>query len=416
MRTVKVTPEAWALEKPETSDPSAILPRRVIIVLLAVVITIVRAAPSFVTPQLYAEDGALFSTAFNHGWHSLVEPIGGTLNLYGSLVALIASKAPFIVVAPAIEAYGALAAVAIVVFMATSPRFELPFKSLAALAVACAPAAFELIGVLANAQWTLPLGLLILLFSRPASSSAVLIVEAAFVLLVGLEGPVPIFLVPLFLWQTFTATGHAKHRLLLLTALLSITAAIQLMYLRDGVRPLFNLIEPAPYSPLLWLTMPIRWLDAFLPLNQKFIGFGYSAIIVVIFGAIALWRYALKQPYRDLKIAMIYLATIVLYFGMVKYRANLQTVMEANGRYIYAGSVFFFWFLCIAADQLRSIRNCLLVLTCALLINGALARPVWRPRAQQTWSSYVDRIEAGAGQIVIIPTAPEGWQIALFPR
>jgi hypothetical protein len=94
MRTVEVTPEAWALEKPETSNLSVILPRRVIIVLLAVVITVVRAAPSFVTPQLYAEDGALFSTAFNHGWHSLIEPIGGTLNLYGSLVALIASKAP----------------------------------------------------------------------------------------------------------------------------------------------------------------------------------------------------------------------------------------------------------------------------------------------------------------------------------
>jgi hypothetical protein len=404
-----------ALEKSEISDPLVAIPeRRAIIVLLASAIAIVRAAPSFLAPQLYAEDGLLFQAAYNHGWHSLIEPIGGALNLYGSLIALLASKAPLIV-APAIEAYGAFAALVLIVFMAMSPRFELPFRSLAALAIACAPAAFELIGVLANGQWILPLGLFILLFSRPSSSSAVSIAEAAFVFFVGLEGPVPIFLVPLFFWQTLATKGPARHRLLLLTGLLTITAAIQLSHLRDDYRHVFNLVEPAPYSLALWVTMPVRWLDAFWPLNQTLIGFGRGAVIVVILAAVALGRYALKQPYRDIKIAMIYLAAIILLSGMLKYRANLQTVVEFNGRYIYAGSVFFFWFFCIAAYQFRSIRNCLVVLTGLLLINGILAYPALRPRAQHSWSSYIDKVEAATDEVAI-PIAPEGWQIVLSPR
>ncbi|WP_022720806.1 hypothetical protein [Rhodopseudomonas sp. B29] len=387
---------------------------RVAVVAAAILITILRAPQCFLAPQFYAEDGFLFRSAYNLGLASLLDPIAGTLNLYGASIALIASHAP-LVAAPAIEVSGSLAAVAIVAAMATSPRFDFPTKIVAALSIACAPAAFELIGVLANAQWVLPLGLFILLFSRAAASRAILIGEAAFVLVVGLNGPVPMFLVPLFVWQTWVTTGRDRSRLLVLTALLTVAAAVQLMFLRHHVAPLFNIVEPAPYSPLLWVTMPLRWLDPLRPLVHKIIGYGPMGIAVVIVGAVALGRYALVRPYRDIKIAMLVVALIILYSGMLKYRANLQTVLDANGRYFYVGSVFFFWYLCIAADQLSRLRGAVLVLVFILFANSALVHSAKKPRAPQPWSDFVERIE-GAKQMVIVPIAPPGWQIEFLPK
>src|SRR5262249_27433618 len=155
---------------------------------VALALLFFRAPSAFITPQLWAEDGLLYANAYNVGWHALLLQYVGTHSLYGSIVALIATKFPpqF---GPWIVVYAAHLAVLTVVAMATSPRFAFPYRGIAALAIVCAPAGSEVLAFLASAQWILPIGLVVLLYSTSKKSAAACGLEAAFTALAGLTGP-----------------------------------------------------------------------------------------------------------------------------------------------------------------------------------------------------------------------------------
>lgn len=383
--------------------------RRLAIVGLGLLILFIRTPTTFVTPQLWAEDGKLYAAAYNTGWHSLLQPLNGTLNLYGAAVATIAVNFPPIL-APWIEVYAAHAATLLIVFMIMSPRFEMPYREIAALAVVCAPAGFEVLGFLVNAQWVLPLGLFVLLFSRPSDSTLIWLIEALFVAFVGLEGPLGTCLLPLYLWRLCSVKGSARLRICILAATLAVTACVQIAFLRNDLG-VFNVVEPHPYRPSLWLTMPVRWLDAIGPLNSGIIGFRRGAIGVVVLGALALIKFSWRAPYRELKLAMLFFATVILYAGMFKYRANLDTIVEECGRYFFAGSVFFYWFLCIAAATSRTMPHTITAVALVTLINGALVGVSIRPAPALPWSHFVSQIGKGP---ISIPISPAGWSIHLL--
>jgi hypothetical protein len=380
---------------------------RILTVLLGLAIVILRSRHSFLAPEFWAEDGVFFQDAYNMGLDSLITPLAGTLHLYGYLVAMLAANLPLIA-APWIEAYGNLAAFAITMWLATSPRFQAPYRPLMALAIACAPAAFEIIGFLANSDWVLSIGVFVLLFCEPSRNKLILYAEMFFVLIAGLSGPTALYLVPLFLWQSYTAQGEARHRILMLTATLCAASAIQLFFLVEGASPAFNLVAPAPYSKLLWLSMPVRWLDAIWPLGKNRIGFGMIAIGTVFVAAVLAISFSLRPPRRVFKLAMLYFAGIILFTGMLKYRSDLGTVSVNCGRYFFAGSVFFFWFLCLAADELPGYRNLLLIMCTAFMLNVAVSYRSIRPPAPAPYASFLSR----EGDITI-PIAPTGWQITI---
>jgi hypothetical protein len=308
--------------------------RRAAIVCVALAILFFRAHSTFATPQLWAEDGVLYRDAYNAGWHALLGEYGGTLNLYGSIVGLIATKfAPQF--APWVEVYAAHLAALTVVAMATSPRFALPYRALVALGIVCAPAGTEVLGFLASAQWVLPIGLVVLLYSTSGKSSAVFGLEVAFAALAGLTGPIGLFVLPLYIWQSWHAVEAERRRLVVLTGVLAAASALQVTYLFWTRFYVFQLIAPVHYPAEFWVTAPLRWLDAVYPAVHSIarrIAAEWWAVPIVLLFWVPFGAWLLKEPYREMKCAMAALAYSVLYLGMLKYRNDLNTIIDGNGR------------------------------------------------------------------------------------
>jgi hypothetical protein len=372
---------------------------RLAIIAIALVILIVRMPNLFRAPEFWAEDALLYEAAYNSGWASLLQPLGGAyFNLYGSLVANIAVHFPPIF-APWIQGYAAQFACLLTVFIVSSPRFDFPYKPLAALAVVATPIQDNTFGGLANAQWILPVGLFALLFSRASRNPWTLLPESVLTAMIGLNGPLGCFLVPLFVWRAWKSEDVERRRLVVLSAILIACSIIQVAVIAQNLR-MFNLAEPMPYDHIVWITMPLRWFDA-IRLAAIFGKHIVGAAIVIIGGGFLIW-FSFKQPYRDQKLAMIFFAALILYSGMYKFRHFLY--LYDNDRYVYVGSVFSFWFLCIWAATVPKVRTAVVALT-ALLIVVSVARRVDdpRPTAAIPWAKFAPQIGKGP---ISIPVAP----------
>lgn len=378
---------------------------RLVVCALAALILFVRVPAQFVAPQFWAEDSLLISAAYNQGWAALMLPIGGTYyNLYGALVAAIAILAPPIAW-PWISIYGAHLAAVAVVFLVTSPRFEFPYRAVAALAVVAVPVS-DVFGGLANAQWCLAIALFVLPLLR-TGSSWMLPLEAIVALVLGLEGPLAAFVLPIYAWRIWTC-AEDRPRLIVLAAITAWCAAIQILAVARV--DVFNLIEPAPYDHIVWLTMPIRWLDS-LRLANIFIHHEIVMVSMVIGGAAVTVWFAFKQPYRMFKLSMLMFAGIVLYSGMYKYRNAI--VFLSNDRYVYPGAVFAFWFACVAIAPMGSRRAKIVVpLLVLLIIHNPIRRfNQFEPKASVAWTDEVARIGHGP---IAIPVAPSDfWAVRL---
>jgi len=267
------------------------------------------------------------------------------------------------------------------VLAVTSPRFDLPYKALAALAVVVAPER-EIFDSLANAQWVLLIVVFVLPYLRTPQSKWILSGEITLAVVTGLEGPFVAFALPLYALRLWSAGNPKRTRLLILSMIASVCAIIQLSAVMR-FDP-FHLIEPAPYDPLVWLYMPVRWLDgvraAGMLIHHKML---MVVVVVVTIGA-AGWL-SLRAPYRDLKVGMMLFATLILYSGMYKYRNNVD--LFANDRYVYAGVVFFFWFVLCAWGAGR--RPAIVVLAVSALVGWNSVRKIneVRPTAAVLWRS-----------------------------
>ena len=353
---------------------------------LAALILFIRLPGGFTHPELWAEDAILISDAYNHGLASLDMPLAGSLNLYGRLVANLAVQLPPLYW-PWITMYGAHAAALVVVFLITSPRFDLPYKHLAALGVVAAPMR-EVFNGLTNTQWVLCIGLFALaFFNRGQLRAKTLVAESGFAVIAGLDGPFAAFILPIYAMQIWRAGENERKRLVILSAIIAVCAIIQISYVADNLR-VFNLIEPKPYDHVLWLIMPSRWLDA-VRLASIFVHHQYVLIIAVVIGLPVLLWFSSREPYRSQKVGMILFAGLVLYSGLYKYRNNLELL--SNDRYVYAGAVFSFWFLCIASAASHGLRQMFGVSVVVLLICVSTIRRAneIRPTATTPWAEAV---------------------------
>lgn len=382
--------------------------QRTAVVAAAALILFIRFRSTFTAPQFWAEDGILISAAYNHGAASLFEPIGGAyFNSFGSLVAfatvhLSASAWPWI------TTYAAHLAALFVVFIVMSPRFDIPLKPIAALAVVATPIQDNVFGGLANAQWILPLALFVLAFCRRHPSRAVLYAEITMVIVIGLDGPLGCFLVPIYALRAALTSGEDRKRLIALGIVVLADATVQIVSiaLHLGV---FNLAEPMPYDPWLWLTMPLRWFDA-IRLAGIFVH--SMAAPAVAFGVIAaaIW-FAAQQPYKHLKLAMLFFAAVILYSGMIKFRHGLY--MFTNDRYVYVGSVFSFWFVCLMADYVNPTRRKFVTTFAIAMVVVSTGRRIAesRPAPPVPWALQSHLVGHGPVSLPIAPGGP--WAVEL---
>jgi hypothetical protein len=385
-------------------------------VVLALALLFFRTPLYFIAPQIWAEDGTfLVAQAYASGAHSLLAPVAGYLLLAARIIALAGNLLP-LAAAPWLYFYFATAALLFVVWLVTSPRLDMPYKPICALALVGVPAGIEIFGGLANSQWTLALAGFAMAFMRPSDSKIVLASEGFLLLLVSLNGPCVLFLLPVYAWRLYCARGVSveRSRLLLLASIVFFGSIVQAILIPFSIG-VFYLISPEPYSWTLWVNMPLnRWTEMLDPLNdwlfQRILGVLATAIITPLLVALAL-----RQPYRAQKVCMAIFAGAILYGGMYKYRNNLNVAVHDFHRFAYAGSVFAIWFLCCFAAAYPKARLVIFFVIFAAALNSArLTFSSYRPSIDLTWSDQVKEIRPGAPSKIAI--APQGWFVYITPR
>ena len=147
-----------------------------------------------------------------------------------------------------------------------------------------------------------------------------------------------------------------------------------------------------------------------------------AALIVVIVTAVNFFSVrmggaiqvllVLREPNRWFKVSMTSLALMVVYAGMLKYRGDLNTVIYGNQRYLFAGSIFFIWLLCLNAATFKPIFRYSLI---ALVIVGEIKSFVrWRQiekiSIDRHWSQWAEKIERG--EPAVVPIDPT-WAITI---
>jgi hypothetical protein len=361
----------------------------------------------FTNPQFWGEDELLFGRAHVFGWKSIAMPGAGYFLLAQALGATLASCfSP--VVAPWIHTYLGLFLDLVVVLLVTSPRLDMPYKPLLALAVVIVPMGQEELGTLINIQWVLPIGAFAIIFMRPGSR-IVLIGEAAFVGLTAFSGPFSIFLAPLFLWRWIRARDPAeRRRLLVLTAIVGLGAVVQAASIAtDSEAAPF--VAPVPYAPSIWITLPLSRIMTTFRLPSALLQNSTGVVIGIILFIIAVAICCLK-PYRTQKTFMLLLALGIALSGMLKFRAALEGQFGAQ-RYFYPGSVFSLWFLCCAFGDfyLRNAVAMLVALVELALLPAIANAPLFTDDLQwKVWAKYID-----SGIPTITPTMPHGWYLSL---
>jgi hypothetical protein len=377
---------------------------RVVVLAMAGAILFARMPHSFLRPQLWGEDAIVFLDNYTRGARAIFDPLGGYLFVLSRLVAFIAGIFP-VWMTPWIYNYAALAAVLALVVLVMSPRFDLPYKPLLAMAIVVSTSGVEVLLTLVNVQWVAPIGVMVLLLMREADNRAVRSLENGFVAITALTGPFSIFIFPISLCLYLI---ERRRRLLEFSIVLALGAAIQATFIGSNLN-VFNLIEPKPYHWSLWITAPTHWfLETFKPLNKPFLQPLSAILVVVVVWPITAWI-VWQQPRRWQKAALLAFALAVIYSGMFKYRNNVAIY---NPRYAFAGSIFSVWLICCAADRLQpTLRKAIIALVLfAEVYSFVRVIKVERSTVDRHWPEWAAKIERG--EPVLVPTDPN-WTIKI---
>jgi hypothetical protein len=394
-------------EDVSASKNSSIL--RVFVVMISLAILLWRMPTAFTNPQFWGEDADFFFRAYFGHWRVLWTPVAGYLVSIQSFVAAVSSFFPP-VATPFIYNYSAVLLTLATVWLATSPRFDMPYKPLIAVAIVIVPMGFEELGTITNIQWVLPIGAFTLLFMSAAPSRITLPIEMAFMAAVAFSGPFSIFLAPLFVWQTATAPDRiSRKRLLALTIVVLAGAATQTITISQHQNEVINPVATAPYSWMLWFTLPLTKLLTTFQIRSHALDGLFGVGMALLFAA-ALMVLGLRRSYRTQKFFMIIFATAIALSGMYKFRAALEGQTNAQ-RYFYFGCVFSIWFLCCLGSSHRLRPWPIILVAFAEILSFLSIKNTPRIANDLQWVTWASHISNGLP--TIIPTSPTGFYIAI---
>jgi hypothetical protein len=372
---------------------------RLAVVAAAAAILFFRMPYAFKRPQFWAEDAVVFLDNYLRGIHAIFEPAAGYMIVTSRLIAYFAGFFP-IWLAPWLYNYMSLAITLAVVCLVMSPRLQVPYKPLLALAVVVVPAGYEVLMSLCNAQWITPIGVIAIFFMRPSGSHLVQALEYIFVALVGMTGPFAWFLCPISIFIYFQDKTHRR----LIFALIMIAASlVQIPFMVFGPESVTNMMPSRSYDWTLWVTTPLRkFVEVFTPFHLIINGSRRGLLLLVAALPLVSWL-LIREPYRWLKLSAAAFSMMVFYAGMLKYRGDL-TFMEINYRYAFAGSIFFIWLLCLNAVTLRPLtRYAVVLLVVFAEINSFRSVRSWEKITKDLhWSEWAEKIAIGAPATVPI--------------
>ncbi len=375
-----------------------------------------RAPDAWLNPQLWAEDGPVFlQQSLLFGWDSLFVPYAGYHLAIPRLTALAALPLPLEAV-PAFYTYVSGAFVTLTLSLVLSPRLPFSYKPLLALAVVLVPHSGEVFATLTNIQWFLPLGLLVMAFMQPPASRAGQWLEAGYIGLAGLTGPFSLFLAPIFVVQTWLKRhdGAAFRRLVLLSAILAATAALQaatildhhqfatgdaspplLWWIAIAVKRAFGMM--IPYAGGLYSDPATAWIA--FSLTIAFLS-GIAACVWVNRRSFAIW-------------SMIFFGLCVLAASLWKSRFVFHQliVFGPGDRYFFIVGIMILWCIIGALGDRHMRFPAVVLLASALIASGMdFVRP---PRPDLGWAEHIERASMTPDSPATIPINPPRWQVTI---
>jgi hypothetical protein len=380
-------------------------------VILACAIALsLRRAGAISNPQLWAEDGRLFSEAYALRWHSILVPFSGYLHVLLRLAAWLALAAGP-VHARWLFVASACATTLYVASRALSVRCALPrLLGIGALAVVLVPDTYEVLSNLVNLQWVTGAGLLLLLISSDPARVSEWIHDVLAAAVIGLTGPFSVFFLPLFIRRRTPASWC------ILGVVSACAAAQTAVYLSQPAEILPKTMHDVPFSlvlPTIARRVGASILLGSISSSETDLYVGAVAGIATVAGvAFLAWRPGQNRMERlSLGAAIV----ILLAFSFYRQRFVLDRFFRPayGSRYFYIPQLIIVWLLLWAAvqrDRLGRIAASLLAV--ALVLN--LPRLREPPYLDTHWSTYEQSLREG--RKILIPINPPGWYIQLPER
>lgn len=373
-----------------------------------------RRAQAWSHPEFWAEDAYFYERARTLGWRALALPYAGYLHTIPRLIAAWAACFDPAWV-PLILTASAGAFTLYVASRALSERCPLPrFAGLCALAVVLVPDTREVLLTVANLQWVLAGGLILLLISRDPEGPGQRTHDAAAALALGLTGPFCIILAPLFLWRAWSRRTRASATLAALVAACALLQAYIIHLEPPGA-------AGTPRDPIAGeLALPViahRLGGSILlgsltpyrkdPLTGALLGVATLAGI----GYLAFKAGPLRR--ERILLGLILAGVLAGALFRTRYSLNEYFTVDAMSRYLYVPQLIAIWLLLsVASERGRPGRVAAILLLVAFLANlPRLREPAY---ADLHWEVYVPRIRAG--EAVTVPINPPGWVTNLPAR
>jgi hypothetical protein len=389
-------------------------PELAVLAACAVVLAL-RRAGALTNPQFWAEDAYFFQRAYVLGWRSFLESFAGYLHTVPRIIAEAAvcidpSRAPAIFVACA------GAATLYVAGRTLSGRCPLPpYAGACALAVVLVPDTFEVFLTVVNLQWVLAAGLILLLVSRDPVRGRQWAHDVAAAALTGLTGPFCVILAPLFAWRAWNRRTRASA---ILAAVIVACALVQAYFFVTEPRIAAGVPVDPRINAQLFLPAIARRIGGSIlmgslmaPETDLYVGTVMGIATLAGVGYMAFRPGPLRGERGLLGLAF----AAMLLGAFVRTRHTMDGYFEPHvaSRYAYIPQLAAIWLLVLTAG-----RKGLSARIAAALLVLALAANIPRLRepafADLHWGLYAPRIRAG--ERVVVPVNPPGWQMTLPAR
>lgn len=382
------------------------------LVLLSTALLFLRKPWALHTPQFWAEDGSIFLTQDDQwGARAFLEPYNGYLHLLPRLIAWIASHTADVAWWPAI--YNGLAFALNVALFArlASRRVELPAKGWLMLALPLVVGTGEVLINVTNLQWVTAFFLILQLFTARATTLAQRLGDIALLVIVGLNGPFAIVLLPLFAWRAWRER-HPDAFLAL--AAIAACALVQATLLHRSGAALNIDGTHSAFRPLMFFSILGSRLVTWPLLGPAAVKawpvWVHAALALVVIPPLLLWSLR-PDPRRGVRALLV--AAFALVTLACVYRVRADTWPDDNlvngDRYFYISRVLLTWLLVLEFDATpRWIRYTARGL-CLVGLLTHIPRFVLPAPKNYHWAEHCDPIRRGVpGNIY---TLPEGWWI-----
>jgi hypothetical protein len=367
-----------------------------------------RASDALLTPQFWAEDGAIFFQQDRlHGVMAIFIPYAGYLHFLPRFVAWAAH--PF--GAPAAPALYVATAVAVTLWSAvTIATTEIVYAWLLGAALLLVPHDGEIFATLANAQWLMAPALALALATPAPRSRLTRSNQMLFVGVAAFTGPFAIMAVPLALWRL---VADARQYAKILAALVLIAATLQGATTLLSLAPAVGEITP----PIAFaLELADRWVGQLAHGGARSETIVQTAFAIAVVASALMSVIIMPREQRSTFTLLYVFATLILTSVWLKFLSGNQWnhAIDAKffDRYFYVPRLVLLWGLvfCVVSCSQTWPR---IVAMAILAVIAANAPAHWiKPHLlHMSWAQEARGFDREDGEALRIPINPIDWSV-----